>query len=216
MPEWLPGVLLVLGAYLLGAAPFGYLVARVAGKIDIRTKGSGNIGATNVGRVLGRKWGILVFVLDVVKGFAPAFSALILHNLSYGRTNLPLPVVLAGLAAIVGHNWPVYLKFRGGKGVATSCGVFGALFPLGLAIALGVWILAAAATRYVSVGSMLAGIALLVAAFLLQDEPVGNGKYLTLFAGLAAVLSILRHRANIGRLLRGTENKIGRSKNARE
>jgi len=119
--------------------------------------------------------------------------------------------VVAGLAAIAGHNWPVFLRFKGGKGVATSCGVFLAVFPTGLVVALGVWIVAVAVTRYVSVGSMLAGAALFVCALLLQDDPAGSGRYLTGFAGLAAFLTILRHRGNIRRLVNGTESKIGRS-----
>ena len=212
MTEWLPDVLLVICAYLFGAVPFGYFVARWAGKIDIRTKGSGNIGAANVGRALGRKWGMLVMALDAVKGFAPTFGALMLHDGRYGWTDVNplLPVVLVGLAAIIGHNWPVYLRFRGGKGVATSCGVLLAVFPVAVFVGLGTWILMVLLLRYASVGSMLAGIAVFVAAFLLQKDPTGDGKYLTIFAGVAAGLSLMRHHSNIRRLLKGTENKIGK------
>jgi len=198
--------LMAIGAYLVGAVPFGWLIARARG-VDILTRGSGNIGATNVGRVLGRKFGALCFILDVLKGFLPTCAAQAVHH---GEAGTPPGVVIVGLAAIVGHNWSIYLRFRGGKGVATSCGVFAALFPAGLAVALAVWLIAAAATRYVSVASMLAGIALFLAAVLLQGAPFGlEGAPLTVFAGLAAVLDLLRHRANLVRLMRGTEPRIG-------
>ncbi len=215
MAAWMRDAALVVGAYLIGSVPFGYIFAKAVRGIDIRTEGSGNIGATNVGRVLGRGWGIVVFVLDVLKGFVPVLTALLVHQLKIGAAELPLAVVLTGLAAIAGHNWPVFLRFKGGKGVATSCGVFVAVFPLGLLISLGVWVLAVAITRYVSVGSMLAGIALLVSALLLQEEPLARGKFLTAFTGLAAVLSIVRHRSNIRRLIEGTENKIGKRGSAK-
>ena len=200
-------VVLVCTAYLLGAVPFGYLLAGAVRGVDIRTLGSGNIGATNVGRVLGRGWGLSVFVLDVLKGYLAAHIGKLLGG-------QPLAAA-AGLAAIVGHNWPVYLKFRGGKGVATSCGVFLAVFPMGLLISFGVWVAAVAVWRYVSVGSMLAGIGLLISAFALPDDPLGKGKFLTALAGLVAVMSIVRHRSNIHRLLQGTENKVGGRKRGR-
>lgn len=198
-----PGpVLLVFGGYFLGSVPFGYLFARAVGGVDIRTLGSGNIGATNVGREIGRGWGILVFILDVLKGFLPAYAALSAGGAFLGA--------VAGLAAIVGHNWPFFLGFRGGKGVATSCGVFLALFPLGVLIALGVWLASLALCRYVSVSSMLAAVALLFCAVTLQREPFGDGLILTMLSALAAGLSIVRHRSNIRRLVQGTEDKVGR------
>ena len=198
-----PGpVLLVFGGYFLGSVPFGYLFARAVGGVDIRTLGSGNIGATNVGREIGRGWGILVFILDVLKGFLPAYAALSAGGAFLGA--------VAGLAAIVGHNWPFFLGFRGGKGVATSCGVFLALFPLGVLIALGVWLASLALCRYVSVSSMLAAVALLFCAVTLQREPFGDGLILTVLSALAAGLSIVRHRSNIRRLVQGTEDKVGR------
>ena len=203
-------VILIAVSYLLGAIPFGFLIARARG-VDIRSVGSGNIGATNVARALGKGIGILVFVLDVLKGFLPTLAARIwLHGEAEG---MPLAVVLTGLAAIVGHNWPVTLRFKGGKGVATSCGVFLALFPTGLAIALGTWVLVVAVTRYVSLGSMVGGAALFLAACLIPDQPFGRAQVsLTVFTGLAGLISVLRHRANIGRLLKGTENRIGGKK----
>ena len=195
---------IIFGAYFLGATPFGFIIVRTIRGVDIRTLGSGNIGATNVWRVLGRGWGLLAFGLDVLKGFAPAYAGTLIGGPELGA--------FAGLAAIVGHNWPIFLQFRGGKGVATSCGVFLAIFPLGLVVSLGAWALALAIWRYVSVASMLGGIALLVSALLLQDEPFGAGRVLTAFAALAAVLSMVRHKSNIKRLLQGSETKIGRPK----
>jgi glycerol-3-phosphate acyltransferase PlsY len=203
---------LILCAYLLGSVPFAYLIAKAVRGIDIREVGSGNVGATNVGRALGRKWGILVFALDVLKGFLPTLAALLLHGCRIGEPELPLGVALAGFAAVAGHNWPVFLKFKGGKGMATSCGVFLAVFPLGLLIAVGVWAAVVALTRYVSVGSMVAAATLLACALLLGRDPFGAGKFLTALAAVAAVLSIVRHRANIGRLVQGTENRIGRKR----
>ncbi len=200
-------IILIAVSYLLGAIPFGYLIARAKG-VDIRSVGSGNIGATNVARALGKGFGILVFVLDVLKGFLPTLAARAwLHGEAEG---VPLAVVLTGLAAIAGHNWPVTLRFKGGKGVATSCGVFLALFPTGLAIALGTWVLVVAVTRYVSLGSILGGAALFLAACAIPEQPFSRAQVsLTIFAGVAGLISVLRHRANIGRLLKGTENRIG-------
>ena len=200
--------LLIAGVYLLGAVPFGYVLARVKG-VDLRRVGSGNIGATNVGRALGKKFGLVALVLDVLKGFLPVLAALLLHGGAYGDTDHPAVVAATGLAAIVGHNWPVYLRFKGGKGVATSCGVFLALFPVGLAVAVGVWVVVVWVTRYVSVGSMAGAVTVAVCAFALVEEPFGKGRALCAFAVVAAGLSVLRHRGNIGRLVRGTEHRIG-------
>ena len=203
-------VLLIVCAYLLGSVPFGYLIAKAVRGIDIREVGSGNVGATNVGRTLGRNWGMLVFLLDLLKGFLPTLAALVLHGRSIGAPALPAGAALTGFAAVAGHNWPIFLKFKGGKGMATSCGVFLAAFPLGLLIALGVWVAATAITRYVSVGSMAAAAALLACTLLLGRDPFGAGRFLTALAAVAAVLSVVRHRSNLARLIQGTENRIGR------
>ena len=120
---------LIVGAYFIGSVPFGYILARAVRGVDIRTVGSGNIGATNVGRIMGRGWGLFVFALDVLKGLLPAYIGKELGG--------PELAVLGGLAVIIGHNWPIFLGFRGGKGVATSCGVLLAVFPPGLFISLG-------------------------------------------------------------------------------
>jgi glycerol-3-phosphate acyltransferase PlsY len=203
-------ILLIVCAYLAGSVPFAYLVAKAVGGIDIREVGSGNVGATNVGRALGRGWAILVFSLDVLKGLLPTLAALLAHGSRIGGQALPPGAALTALAAVAGHNWPIFLGFKGGKGMATSCGVFLALFPLGLLIALGVWVATTAITRYVSVGSMVAALTLLACALLLGHDPFGAGKFLTALAAATAVLSVARHRSNIARLIRGTENRIGR------
>ncbi len=204
---------IALGAligYAIGAIPFGYVLPRLAKGIDIRTVGSGNIGATNVGRVLGRWWGIAVFVLDAGKGFSPAFflAPLVAH----GASLVPAQVA-AGLGAILGHMFPVYLGFKGGKGVATSAGVFLGLAPLPAACALGAWAVVLALTRYVSLASIV-GAVVLPSAMIALDRAHWLGKGVSVFGlcVLASILVIVRHRANLGRLAAGTEPKVGAKK----
>lgn len=192
--------LLLGGAYFLGSVPFGYVIPRLARGIDIRTVGSGNIGATNVARAMGRKWAILVFALDLLKGAVPSFLG--------ARAGGPALGAAAGMAAVCGHNWSYFLAFRGGKGVATTAGVFLALFPPGVGVALAVWAACLKLTRYVSLSSILAGVALVLCAFTIQHDPLGADLAVTVLACLAAALSIARHRANIGRLMRGKEHRI--------
>lgn len=209
-------------AYVIGSIPSGFLIARGHG-IDLRTRGSGNVGATNVGRVVGRKWGYLCFALDVLKGFLPVLLAgLYLRQLRQsGQAHPSVYHQVAWLAvafgAIAGHVFTFWLKFRGGKGVATSLGVLLGVYPYftfpGLA-ALGVWIVVALVSRYVSVGSIVAALAFLP-LFAVFNWPTRDLWPLGVFAAAMAVLVIVRHRTNISRLLAGTENKIGRHK-ARE
>jgi acyl-phosphate glycerol 3-phosphate acyltransferase len=196
----------LLGSYLLGAVPFGYVVARARG-VDILAQGSGNIGATNVGRVLGRKWGLLVFALDFAKGALPVLAA----TWAAPRVELPpgvLPVT-AAMAAFLGHLFPVYLRFRGGKGVATGVGTVAVLLP---AIAAGVllaWAALLAATRYVSVASLGAAALLLGLRLALTPHPFGQDQLaVTLFCFFGAGLVWLRHAANLRRLAQGTENRF--------
>lgn len=211
--------LLIVGAYLLGSVPFGLLVARLHG-IDLRKVGSGNIGATNVIRALGRKWGIFCFVLDVLKGFVPMILVRLLGLCGPDPTAGHLIGWLAvGTAAILGHIFPIYLGFKGGKGVATSLGVVLGLWPYltvcGLA-AFVIWLITVKIWRYVSLASILAAgafpILLLIAILVLKDWTFGNLWPLFLVAVPMPLLVILRHRANIQRLLAGTENKIGQKK----
>jgi glycerol-3-phosphate acyltransferase PlsY len=198
-------------AYLIGSVPFGYIVARAKG-VDIRRIGSGNIGATNVARACGRLAGRIVLALDIAKGFVPAaFVAPLMVawlDPAAGAQALAASRAAAALAAIVGHNWPVWLLFRGGKGVAVTIGAFGALLGYWMLAPLVVWGLAAHVTGYVSVGSIALGAATAVAAIALWAA--GRADASTAAAGvLAALLIVLRHRANIARLSAGAEPKRG-------
>jgi glycerol-3-phosphate acyltransferase PlsY len=205
-------IIAALVAYLLGSIPTGFLVAKARG-IDIRSVGSGNIGATNVVRVLGRPAGIFVLLVDALKGalsvliavrvIGPLFSGVSgnLANEWYG--------VCAGVAAILGHNFTCWLAFKGGKGIATSAGVLVALVPWSLVIILVVWIILIATTRLVSLASVCASATLPFAAWI-------TGESLTMIlitTGLAG-LAIYKHRANIKRLIAGTEPRFGESKPA--
>ncbi len=208
--------LAVLAGYLIGAIPFGYLVARAFKGIDIRTAGSGNIGATNVGRVLGRGYGWAVLILDLLKGYLPV---LLLPKLTAETSSEVSPdlAVLVGLAAIIGHTFPMYLKFRGGKGVATSLGVVLALDPISCALAVLVFVLVVLGTRYVSLGSLVGAAGFAVAHFVRTPNPIRREHIaMTLFTVAVAGLMVVRHRSNIARLRQGTENRVnfGRSKKA--
>lgn len=191
--------LLVLAAYLLGAIPNGLLLAKAKG-IDLRQTGSGNIGATNVFRCVGKGWGILAFVLDALKGFVPAFC--------FPRLMASAPDWLGlacGVAAVAGHNWPVWLGFKGGKGVATSAGMLLGIAPAAVGIGFGVFAVTVAATRFVSLGSILAAVA--VPAAYLALNGTGNQLLAGVLVGLG-LLVIVKHRANIRRLLQGAEPRI--------
>lgn len=192
-------LLSILFGYLLGSIPFGLILTRLAGLGDVREIGSGNIGATNVLRTGNKGLAAATLVLDGTKGAA----AVLLAGLIW--PDMPQLAPLAGLAAFLGHLFPVWLRFRGGKGVATLIGVVAALlWQAAIAVAV-VWILALLLTRFSSVGGMAGAIAAPIAAFLLQRVDLA-----ILFAGLA-LLVLWKHRANIGRLLKGTEPKVGKS-----
>ncbi|MCF7818626.1 MAG: glycerol-3-phosphate 1-O-acyltransferase PlsY [Kiritimatiellales bacterium] len=193
-------VILTVLAYLFGAIPFGLLVAKSRG-IDIRKQGSGNIGATNVFRCVGKGWGIFTFVLDALKGFIPAFVFPLLGKLDdeYG--------VLFGITAIIGHSFPVYLKFKGGKGVATSAGMLLGIAPLAVGVGFLCWVVCMVVSRYVSLSSIVATV--VVAAMVwIQDQGLVVNIALTALAALVIWL----HRANIKRLLNGTESRFGKKK----
>src|SRR5262245_34400659 len=198
-------------AYLVGAIPFGYLLARSRG-VDLFAHGSGNIGATNVGRVLGRRFGILAFVLDFLKGALPTLAAMLLDRQL--RPDLPadtLPVI-AGLSAFLGHLYPVYLRFRGGKGVATGAGVVAVLVPLPTAGSLLTWLVVVSTSRYVSLASLCAAAMLCVLRLGLTPEPLApQPLVLTLFCLGAPALVFVRHWANVFRLFAGTENRLKES-----
>ncbi len=192
-------------AYLLGAIPCGLLVAGMRG-VDIRSVGSGNIGATNVFRSVGKTWGILTFMLDALKGFIPAFVFPMLISRWLENPD-PLINLFLGAAAVIGHNWPVYLRFKGGKGVATSAGMLLGVAPVAVGIAMVVWIMAVTITRYVSVASILAALSVAICSWIFYRT---NGIALPIILTLLAGLAIYKHKANIGRLLNGTENRFGK------
>ncbi len=193
-------------AYLIGAVPFALILGKAVCKTDVRKVGSGNVGATNLARVAGWRWGGLCLGLDFLKGFIPAMAG---RWLGAGASILALFPIVWGLAAIVGHVFPIYLRFKGGKGVATSFGVVTAVSPIAAGAAVAVWVLAVAATRYISFGSMLGSVAYAVTAAALADDRLGRGLLLTCFAVLIPLVIIPTHHANIRRLLAGKERKIG-------
>ena len=189
--------------FLIGSIPNGYLIGQSRG-IDIRKHGSGNIGATNVWRVMGRNFGLVAFAGDFLKGFLPLY---LLHIISFSDsvyTGGSLLLLLCGIAVILGHNYTPWLGFKGGKGIATSAGVLGALMPWVFAVALSLWIIATLVTRTVSIGSILAAVVLAPAAAWFYP-----GKWLYFYlATLAGGLAIWRHHSNIQRLLAGTESRF--------
>jgi glycerol-3-phosphate acyltransferase PlsY len=192
-----------IAAYLLGSIPTAYLAGRILQGIDIRQHGSRNVGATNALRVLGRGAGVSVLLIDIFKGAAAVLLGLALGFSEEIR-------VLAGIFAICGHNWTGFLNFKGGKGVATSAGVFLALIPLSLLAALIIFMMSVAITRYISVGSMLGAIVLALTATLQYVLDFGSPPQLLtlLLAWLASAFVIWRHRPNIQRLLQGNENRF--------
>ncbi|HEY6102603.1 MAG TPA: glycerol-3-phosphate 1-O-acyltransferase PlsY [bacterium] len=188
--------LAVLAGYLIGSIPTGLLIIRWLRGVDIRTVGSGNIGATNVYRVAGLPVAILVLLIDALKGAGPVLVARTLAVPPWGE-------VLAGLAAIIGHNWSAFMRLAGGKGIATSFGVLAALSPAAAGVAVAAWLVIAALTRYASLASILA-MATVPLTMGLRREPWEH----LAFGGLALVFSSYRHRLNIVRLFAGTELKI--------
>ena len=203
--------LTLAASYLIGSIPFGYLVGQARG-VDIFQHGSGNIGATNVGRVLGKPFGILVFVLDFAKGAFPAAGAGWLGSYFDLASPADSLQVGAGLAAFLGHLYPIFLRFHGGKGVATGAGVVAVLLPVPALGALLGWILIVSLTRYVSLASLAAVAVLCALRVVTVPQPFSQGSaILTLFCFVAAGLVVWRHRANIQRLLNGNENRIKES-----
>ena len=195
-------------SYLVGSIPTGFLWGKARG-IDVRTVGSGNIGATNVMRVLGKGPGITVLLIDAAKGFLPVYlAARILGprpgSLGAQSSSIALQIICC-LAVIAGHNWTCWLKFKGGKGVATSAGALAAMLPGPLGCVLGVWAVVFVISRYVSVASLCAAVALPVATWWLTRDPT-----LLIFTGVLGTLVIYKHKANIQRLLAGTENRFVR------
>jgi glycerol-3-phosphate acyltransferase PlsY len=207
------GLLLIVGAYLLGSIPFGLLIGLARG-VDIREHGSKNIGATNAGRVLGRKWGYLCLVLDILKGLVPTLAASFVLVAEPVDSVMLLQWILVGLAAVLGHTCPVYLKFRGGKGVATTVGVALGIFPyytVAMAVALVLYAVVRFGTGVVSAGSLTIAVAFPAAFFVYlrikPDLPLREFWPLAVVSVLLGLLIILRHSGNIARLLHGQEMK---------
>jgi glycerol-3-phosphate acyltransferase PlsY len=196
--------LTLIAAYLIGSVPFAFLLSRRWGAADLRRVGSGNLGAANVLRSSGLTAGLLVAILDIAKGAA---SVLLAERLSAG-TAVP---AAAGFAAMVGHVYPIWLRFRGGKGVATACGAFSVLTPLAVLPALAIFLTAASITKYISVGSLLASLALPPVAYATGSPGAVVGA-----AVASSALIVFRHRSNLSRLREGTERRIGAPLDARE
>ena len=189
--------LTALGAYLLGAIPVGLIIGLRTAGVDVRTIGSGNIGATNVARAAGKVWGLVTLILDFMKGFLPTAAAGLIWP------ERPELAAAAGLSAVVGHCFPVYLGFKGGKGVAVSLGVFTWISPLGVVIGGGVFYALAALSGYVSLGSMTGAlVGWLVIVF------TGSSVSVASLTGAMVVLILVKHRTNIQRLIQGRENKF--------
>jgi acyl phosphate:glycerol-3-phosphate acyltransferase len=213
-------IVIAVAAYLLGSIPTGYLIARARG-IDIRAVGSGNIGATNVFRALGKPAGIFVLLMDALKGYVACLLGVLIFIYFYSAYHTGLQntiavdttiadppmerfAILAGICAVLGHNYTCWLKFKGGKGIATSAGVYFALAPLAAGISLSTWIIVFALGRYVSVASIAAAVALPVAVWLTP-----NSLILRIVTTALGLLAIYKHKGNIQRLLNGTERRVG-------
>lgn len=210
-------------AYLCGSISFALLLGKARG-IDIRKVGSGNVGATNVGRALGRKWGLLCFALDVLKGFIPVFVAGFALGYIHHANGQSLTISQAWcwlavmVCPVIGHIFPVWLRFKGGKGVATGFGVLLGVWPV-LTIAAGaaliVWLIMAKTFRYVGLASAAAALSLPLCVLMLglvRSQPLGELLPFFTITGLLALLVIVRHRSNLARTFQGTEPKIGGKK----
>ena len=198
-----PYIVVALVAYLLGSIPTGFLVAKSRG-VDIRQVGSGNIGATNVFRYLGKPAGVFVLLADAFKGFAAvAWLPGLVRPGTDPHTHEWLEIV-AGISVVLGHTYTCWLYFRGGKGIATSAGVLIALVPWSFAVGFSVWLIVLALSRYVSLASIGAALSIPPTTWL-----TGKGWELIVLTSLMAVVAIYKHKANIQRLLKGTENRFG-------
>jgi len=217
-------IILIIGSYLLGSIPFGLLIAKAHGK-DLRSIGSGNIGATNVARALGRKWAYICFGLDVLKGLVPMLAtrairtALYTQSYPLERTIMLWLWLAVGCAAVLGHIFPIYLKFKGGKGVATSLGVALGLWPYYttcVLFAVAIWTIVVLIWRYVSLASIIASVAfplaLALAIILKPGWDFANLWPLLAAATAIPLMVIIRHQENIKRLIAGTESKISQGK----
>jgi len=198
-------IMVAVAAYLLGSIPTGFLVAKAKG-IDIRSVGSGNIGATNAMRVLGKPAGIFVLLMDAAKGFGAVWLAALLLKQFNANADVETARIIAGIFAVLGHNYTCWLKFKGGKGIATTAGVYLALAPWAVLVGLVVFILAMVFTKYVSVGSIAAAVALPATVWIMTPQNI----FLGIVSTALGALAIYKHKSNIQRLLAGTENRLGK------
>ncbi|MBV9436724.1 MAG: glycerol-3-phosphate 1-O-acyltransferase PlsY [Acidobacteria bacterium] len=198
-------ILIAGAAYLLGSIPFGLILVWLVRGQDVRQSGSGNIGATNVARTGGTGLGILTLVLDALKGYLAVILAMLLSRRVSG-TDLALAMALSALCAILGHVFPVWLRLRGGKGVATAVGAFVGLAPRAVLIVLAVFLIIVAIFRYVSLGSIVGSAIFPLTVLVLDRGRISTASLIVTFA--ASLLIILKHKANIQRLLSGTENRL--------
>jgi acyl phosphate:glycerol-3-phosphate acyltransferase len=203
-------VVLLVGSYLLGSIPFGYLAGRLVG-IDVRQAGSGNVGATNVVRVLGKGYGYPVFALDFLKGFGAVKISMLMAPGRLPEWNSPeIFGIVAAVSSVLGHLYPPWLKFKGGKGVATSAGALLALTPVATLIGVTIWIIVFWMTRYVSLASITAAVVLPIIILVVSSEDQNKGKPLFYSSACVAAVVIWRHRSNLSRLIRGTEPRFTR------
>ncbi len=195
----------IIASYILGAIPNAYIVGKLVKNIDIRTCGSGNVGATNVFRSVGKRWGFLVLFLDMLKGL---IAVIVFSRFcSVDFIDIKSVQCMYGIASVSGHNWTIFLGFKGGKGVATTCGMVLGLFPPALGLSVLVFVIIVAITRYVSLGSIVASSVFPLFVWVFYRAHSGFPFFLV-FAVLMVVFIVYRHKANIQRLLQGTENKI--------
>jgi glycerol-3-phosphate acyltransferase PlsY len=204
--------LILASSYLIGSVPWGFILARAKG-VDIRQKGSGNIGAANAARVMGKNWGYVVFLCDFLKGFLSVKLGQLIAD--FFHVDPVLAGVLAATASVLGHDFPVWLRFKGGKGIATLAGVVLGLFPPLVCVLFGVvWAVVFLLGRYTSLASISAVIALPIVAALMVAKNEAGFQFLIGFCVFMAALALWKHRSNIVRLLNGTENRFGKKPRA--
>src|SRR6266480_6266731 len=201
---------LLVGSYFLGSIPFGYLAGRLVG-IDIQQAGSGNVGATNVVRVLGKRHGYPVFAFDFLKGFGAVKISMLMAPGRPPEWNSPeIFGILAAMSSVLGHLYPPWLKFNGGKGVATSAGALLALTPVATLIGVAIWIIVFWLTRYVSLASITAAVVLPIVILVVSSQDQNKRKPLVYSSVCVAAVVVWRHRSNLSRLIRGTEPRFTR------
>jgi len=203
-------LLIFIVSYLFGSIPWGYIIGKAHG-IDIREHGSKNIGSTNITRTVGKKWGVLCFFLDFLKGFLPSFTAMFVlpKFLALHGDYIDMCIILAIIGSFIGHIFPIYLKFKGGKGVATGAGALLALTPFAVLIGLAGWFIIFKITRYVSAASIIAAVIVAIMTTALSISHIYIlSALLQIFVAIICLIAILKHRTNIIRLLNGTENRF--------